>query len=554
MATTKQILALQSDQILNAPVIGTKVDLKDSAATQKLIVDWTEPVGADRTLQLRDPGANDFFVYENLAQTLTNKTLGAGTVIADLPEYARLLGRLGGQVLNGGTAAGNNLDLSSTTNASKGVINALDNIVMAVGKEVTGLPATPSGATAATSKAYVDSVASGTSIGWREILLTVSQLDNTNDAIAQATVMFFVNNPISGDTLVIRDGVVTETFLFAGVSAPFQPQIGGTPAITMANLASRINTDSTRWFAVVVSTFQSINAATGTAVVIYRRTPTATVNDRIHGTFTTPADAKYVNFAGQSDYQSSTTANVPGGDPGVGQFGFGRITSSLQPSEAHIVRAEDQVYLWDADAGLWVRSVPLATSGAGGAIIGSTTFDASKGLLTTAGVTEVKIDNSTITFNGSGQLQTLRTQDYLSDGVFGNAVGTVFGDVDFPSFASDFELFYRLSSTTAASQLHVAFEGRLNTAQTQINTIHLFIKGTGASPQYNLKVYAEGSGATPVFTSGLTTAPGVSTAVTVLAGSLSAQPTTNKRFFVVIEAFIDASESVSVSRPYVIQN
>lgn len=980
MATTKQVLRLQSDQILDGPQIGTNISLQDLAATRKLILDWAEPAVTDRTLTFRDPTADDYIVYENLAQTLANKTLTAPS-IADFSnaqhthadatnggqishavltnlttgdphtQYVLGIGRNGGQQITGGTAASDNLTLQSTSNPTKGVINVLDDLVMGSGKNVTlsgggelvGLPASPSDPTAAASKAYVDSAVSG-GVSWRETLLSSVQLDSGNNAIAQAVAFYLVNDPIAGDTFTIRDGTTTETWTFQGASAAFQPAIGGSALLTMQNLAARINTDSTAWAASVVTTLQSINP-TGNVVIIYRKVPTAAPTDRIYGIFTTPADAKYVNYGGSSDYRSSTTANLPGADPGTANFGFGRVTAGLSPGEAHIVRAEDSAYIWNDDLGIWQLSagaVALATSAPGGGTVGQATYDSGKGLQVTAGVAEVKVDGSSVTFNGSGQLSVaggavptgtsapgggiqgkvsadenfgleiaggvmrtkvdntsitydlngalqasgaplsptglvshgvlltrdipgiaapspgfiasdiptldypdgstsgqlfdfvvpddydagnieirvlyqmaaaqaadlrLETQakivkqsgsvdtttfpatpstltvandvnnhintvltltnvggltftrgdtiqvyvkrlggdvldthnsawrvvafqyrytgqvstrlgveaadiftavageaqppaglyntdiptlDYsavsnqaaacffvvpdhwdglsdgllrlqyalgsasagtvrittfgnianvvtgattaiasqnfdvsvtadtnphrtvivrsipgatlskgsliqlaikrdvavggnanatfqllnatltfgvapiagvsnsttvqLSDGIFGNPTGTVQGDLVFPDFATDFELYYRMASSSAAGALHCVFGGRLFGPQTQISNLQLFVKGVGANPQYNLKIYAEGSGSTPVYASGLVPAPGAITSVVVPAGSMSAQPTGNKRYFVVVEAAIDAGEEVLISRPVAAQD
>lgn len=443
MATTKQVLRLQSDQILDDPQIATRVRLKDLTATRAIHLTWVEPAAANRDVQFKDPGANDAVVYENLAQPLNNKTLGS-VVITDFTsaqhnhsnaagggtvahsaltgstlgdphtQYATIGGRSPAQTIRGGTDAGQNLTLESTANAAKGSINVLDPIVMTAAKNITlsgggevlGLPATPTGATAAASKAYVDSTVAG-GASWREVLLSSVQLDSGNNAIAQGAAFYLVNNPIAGDTLVIRDGTVTETFTFQAAPGVFQPQIGGSALITMQNLATEINTDSTRWFASAITTFHGINPV-GNVVVIYRRTPTASPTDRIHGTFAVPADAQYVNYGGASDYRSSTIANLPVADPGTANFGFGRITAGLTPGEAHIVRAEDSAYVWNDDLGVWQLSagaVALATSGPGGGVVGQATYDSSKGLAVTAGVAEVKIDGATVTFNGSGQIQ-----------------------------------------------------------------------------------------------------------------------------------------------------
>ena len=141
-------------------------------------------------------------------------------------------------------------------------------------------------------------------------------------------------------------------------------------------------------------------------------------------------------------------------------------------------------------------------------------------------------------------------EEYLNQGVFGNPSGAgVNGDTDFPSFGGDFETFDNLSSTVAAGSLDIAYQGRLGGLTTQIKEIRFFVKGTGASPQYTLNVYAEGTGL--VHTDGPNAAPVGSTEIIKFDTDLSAQPAGTSRFFVVITADIDAGEAVLVSRPFV---
>lgn len=69
-------------------------------------------------------------------------------------------------------------------------------------------------------------------------------------------------------------------------------------------------------------------------------------------------------------------------------------------------------------------STPTATSGSGGAIQGKVTADSDLGLSISAGVMSVKKDNSTITFNGSGQLQ-VPTNGITATQIASDAVTTV---------------------------------------------------------------------------------------------------------------------------------
>jgi len=432
------------------------------AATRAIQLVWIEPAAADRDITFKDPGANDSVVYENLAQPLNNKTLGTPTITDftdaqhthasaaqggtvahsdigtpdaadDHQQYARLAGRVGGQVLIGGSAASENLSLQSTSDAARGDIIAIDDIVMGTGKEVTGLPATPSGPTAAASKAYVDLAISG-GASWKEVLLTSDQLDNTNDGIAQGVAFYLVNTAQIGDSITLDDDIATESWVFAGVSAPNQPAVGASALDSMTDLAARINADSATWAAsLFTGTLQGINSATGDVVVIYRRIPAAATMDRVFGVFATPADAQYVDFGGASDYRSSISANLPAVDPTTANFGIGRVTSGLTPNEAHLVRAEDSAYIWNDDAGVWQLSagaVALATSGSGGGVIGQSTFDSDKGLLVAGGVAEVRVDNSTITFT-AGQLSVAGgAVPFGTSGSGGAIAGKVTADSD----------------------------------------------------------------------------------------------------------------------------
>jgi len=139
-------------------------------------------------------------------------------------------------------------------------------------------------------------------------------------------------------------------------------------------------------------------------------------------------------------------------------------------------------------------------------------------------------------------------EEYLNQGTFGNASG--FGiktDTDLVDL-TDFETYDNMSSTVASGSVDVSYQGRLGGLQSTITQIRFFIKGTGASPQYTLKIYAEGTGL--VHTDGPNSAPGGSTEIVKTDVDLSAQPTGSKRFVVVITADIDSGEAVLVSRPF----
>lgn len=80
MATTKQNLDIQSDKVLTQPTVQTRIIAKDAGATQALNLDWDEPVGADRTINFSDPGADDSVAYLNKAQVFQNKQISTAPV------------------------------------------------------------------------------------------------------------------------------------------------------------------------------------------------------------------------------------------------------------------------------------------------------------------------------------------------------------------------------------------------------------------------------------------------------------------------------------------
>ncbi len=143
------------------------------------------------------------------------------------------------------------------------------------------------------------------------------------------------------------------------------------------------------------------------------------------------------------------------------------------------------------------------------------------------------------------------SEDYLEQPVFNVvSVSGVNADIEYPSFGTTFDALVKIDSTVASGRADVAFPGRLNQGQTTIDQMRINIVGLGATPEYRLAIYAEGSGASPVFDTGVVAAPGALTEVTVLAASLSAQPVGQKRYHVVVEAHVDSGEEIKCSLPF----
>jgi len=150
---------------------------------------------------------------------------------------------------------------------------------------------------------------------------------------------------------------------------------------------------------------------------------------------------------------------------------------------------------------------------------------------------------------GSGASATT-TYSHLATGVYDIVSGLASGDTDAPTLLGDFQSWDRLSNASpGASEIHVSYEGRVSPDDTQISSIDIPIKGTG---QYNIKIYVEdATTSNPVFESGLASAPASRNVVNLTDANLSAQPGSEKRYFVVIEATLDPGEDVFVGLPYV---
>jgi hypothetical protein len=126
------------------------------------------------------------------------------------------------------------------------------------------------------------------------------------------------------------------------------------------------------------------------------------------------------------------------------------------------------------------------------------------------------------------------------------------GDLEAADLAGDFENWVKLEGNAAADRIDVSFQGQFGLTQSQITSIKVPIKGTAGS-QYQLKVYAEGSGASAVYDSTLLVAPVSRTVLALDDTDLSAQPTGEGRYHVVVEATLDAAEILRVGRPLVKQ-
>src|SRR5580692_5674503 len=102
------------------------------------------------------------------------------------------------------------------------------------------------------------------------------------------------------------------------------------------------------------------------------------------------------------------------------QSNLTRTSTPANPTD--VVNKE---YVDNAVAG---ATIPDATSGPGGATKGKATFDSNLGLEVTSGVAGVKVDGTTVTFNGSGQLQSSAAPPDGTSAPGGGTIGVVSAD------------------------------------------------------------------------------------------------------------------------------
>lgn len=276
-------------------------------------------------------------------------------------------------------------------------------ITVSGGGELTGLPATPTGDTAAASKAYVDQqVISGGH--FKEALLHEDQVNDAEGVLASIGLVMQAN-PVSGDVITLTDGTTTRAY-GAASGGDVQYAIGGSAAATMQNLATAIAGDgSAAWGASFTTDLDAID--TDGVVVITEDDNDGTAS-KAWGVWATPANVQVVDFGGESDYTKKTLTNLPGSLPGSTNFGLNRTQSALTDGELHYVLNNDVIYGWDDAGNTWQTmsgsaSIPDATSASGGGTKGKVTFDSDKGAKVVGGVMEVDIDEVTLDFS-SGEI------------------------------------------------------------------------------------------------------------------------------------------------------
>lgn len=293
-------------------------------------------------------------------------------------------------------AEGYSEEMHPSDTASFGGLALTGDISMA-GNNITGLGDGTNPQDAVTLSQLNQAVISGGTV--KETVLTSSQLDNAQGILA-AMALYFANQPISGNTVVITDGTTTRTY-GAVTGGDVQYSIGATVWDTMQNFATAVATDgSASWSAVATQELDEINA--NGVVAIYDDASTAAVQNplRVYGTWGTQADLQVVEYSDGTtpnlDYSNNTSATASTTDPGNGRVGIQRLVSALLDGEIHYTRIDDVIYAWDDSDNVWQQmsgpsSIPDATSGSGGGIKGKITVDEDYGLSVTTGVLKTDI-------------------------------------------------------------------------------------------------------------------------------------------------------------------
>lgn len=269
-------------------------------------------------------------------------------------------------------------------------------------QKITGL-GTPSGDQDAATKKYVDdAVVSGGKI--KEALFTYHQLDDT-DGINAAGALYFANQPVVGDTVVLKNGSLTRTYTFVAnqgaESAATDVSIESDAQTAMQRLVTRAMADvgNTQWNLDLQPNHPDINTY---VVEIEERATAAGISDStIYGVWTTQADFQVVDFTSGTgtpgkEYTVYTVGTASTTDPAQTTFGLRRLQANLEDGEIHFTLDSDELWAWNQDSLSWYLlssgAVPIATSAPGGGTLGKVTADENFGLVIATGILKIDVE------------------------------------------------------------------------------------------------------------------------------------------------------------------
>ena len=251
---------------------------------------------------------------------------------------------------------------------------------------------------------------------WKEVLFTDNQnVDGVSGGLYAAQVFTLSAQPTTGQTVVLNDGISTETFTW-----DTDMSIGADINASLDNLSTVINGGAIAVSATSTS-MESIDATNNTLIVWQDTIGEAT---RIYGT---TANGKIADPTMDNLYEALAADMValPGSDPAATNFGFSRAKASLAANETHMVRDTDSSWTWDTDDEVWnqtgATSIPYASKTVYGKVKIGDGINVSAGLISvdadgTGGANlsrsinvnangiSVMVDDSSIGENGSQQL------------------------------------------------------------------------------------------------------------------------------------------------------
>lgn len=271
-------------------------------------------------------------------------------------------------------------------------------------------------------------------VNWREVLLSPLQLiDGAAGGVAPAMVISVTGLPTIGDTIVLKNGAVTETYLVqAGHVNPFDVVQGANFDDFMTNLVTEIMARSTVWNAERTNGLDRFFAGVPTnQVVVSLKVANNTDLSRTYGTLTGAGACRIVNFLGNANYDLSAgvEAALPAADSAARQFGFGRPFASLMSGETHNTLSVDAGYTWDPDTRVWNRTMMVGytqaqlnstTGGSEGASLIGTDNKANLGNSTTTEACLTNLDTKNPPARSSGVASPI--------GVVAGAVGDLYVD------------------------------------------------------------------------------------------------------------------------------
>jgi hypothetical protein len=189
-------------------------------------------------------------------------------------------------------------------------------------------------------------------------ILTEYQLTEDNIAAAAFLTMGTLN-PVATETFVIADTFGTETYTFvAARSVAFEVTIGGSPAVTLANLVTAIQTDSARYNAITPTTKLTRLRSGGQAgTVVYQKTSIGPYSPRMYcSSGTSGRRLRSYDFSYRFDYSSAnggTVTTLDTSDPEVQKW-FGFFTSGNpeqnQQGDLRFAILEGRVYQYHSEA------------------------------------------------------------------------------------------------------------------------------------------------------------------------------------------------------------